>query len=300
MANYSFTDLLNANLKAGFNAAQAAILAAIGLAESGGNSLAHNQHGQTANSLAENSYGVYQINLLAHPEVTVNQATDLQSAANEAKKLFDQAGGNFSPWSTFTSGAYLQYIPGNFPIPNPGSIATSAASDTAKSIISIFPPLQGLLTAPRDLGTRVVGSIFGMVMMGIGFIVMGVSGQRKLTDAALGDNKQAATQGAATGAIFAAASDGGAPPPQASVSEEPSPSPPSPPQRRFAPPPPRGAITQPADTTQVRLKGSSQRADAVRGLKMGVPEATKRATKGNERSATRTVKLSDIKRERGE
>jgi hypothetical protein len=114
-------------IKAGGPRAQAKVAAAIALAESGGNPSAKNPEGP------EHAEGLWQIKgqLVAgnpfNPEV---------SAANAVAKY--NASKGFSPWTTFTSGAYKSYlgssskqaelIPGEDSIPIIGAIGESAQS----------------------------------------------------------------------------------------------------------------------------------------------------------------------------
>lgn len=99
--------------EAGFNEEQAAIMAAIGAAESSGNSKAHNPNASTG----DDSYGLWQINMLGNlgPErrnqfgISENQQLfDPKVNAAAAKKIFDQQG--FEAWSVYKSGAYAPYL----------------------------------------------------------------------------------------------------------------------------------------------------------------------------------------------
>ena len=54
----------------------------------------------------EDSWGIWQINILAHKEVTVAEATDPTFAARYAYKLYADAGKSFGDWGTYTSKAY--------------------------------------------------------------------------------------------------------------------------------------------------------------------------------------------------
>jgi hypothetical protein len=84
---------------------EAAILAAIAMAESGGNPGAANV------SNIENSHGLFQINLNAHPSMTTQTANDPASAAAYALSLYREQGGK--PWSVFTNGSYQKYLGGS-------------------------------------------------------------------------------------------------------------------------------------------------------------------------------------------
>jgi tape measure domain-containing protein len=99
---------------AGFGANDAAIMAAIAMAESGGRSGAHNNNASTG----DNSYGLWQINMLGGmgPQrrrqfgIAENDALfDPATNANAARAVFGSQG--FGAWSVYRSGAYKQYLP---------------------------------------------------------------------------------------------------------------------------------------------------------------------------------------------
>ena len=98
----------------GFSPEISPIMAAIGLAESGGNPYAHNPNASTG----DNSYGLLQVNMLGRmgPErrrefgITSNQALfDPLTNVRAAKKIYDSQGLN--AWSVFRSGKYKEHLP---------------------------------------------------------------------------------------------------------------------------------------------------------------------------------------------
>jgi Lysozyme like domain len=56
------------------------------------------------------SVGLWQINLKAHPQYSQAQLMDPQTNANAAYSIYSAAGNQFTPWSTYTNGAYASYI----------------------------------------------------------------------------------------------------------------------------------------------------------------------------------------------
>ena len=99
--------------EAGFNDQEAAIMGAIGAAESSGNPNAHNPNRSTG----DNSYGLWQINMIDRlgPErrrlfgiQTNEQLKDPKINAMAARKIFQQQG--FKAWSVYKSGKYLQFL----------------------------------------------------------------------------------------------------------------------------------------------------------------------------------------------
>lgn len=86
---------------AGFSGVDLGIAVAIAYAESSGNDQATNL------VPPDNSYGLWQINLNAHPEYDATSMLDPQQNANAAFAIYSAAGNSFSPWTTFGNGQYL-------------------------------------------------------------------------------------------------------------------------------------------------------------------------------------------------
>jgi hypothetical protein len=96
---------------AGFSDDNAVIAAAIAMAESGGNSNAHNP------KPPDNSYGLWQINMIGDLGPARRQQYGLSSneqlfdPVTNAKIAFRISGGsNFSPWTTYTGGKYKSHL----------------------------------------------------------------------------------------------------------------------------------------------------------------------------------------------
>lgn len=83
------------------------VATAIAIAESQGNPQAHNPGNGTTD--IEDSYGLWQINVLAHPSYDKKRLYD---PGYNATAMFNisSAGTNWNPWGTYTSGEYRQYI----------------------------------------------------------------------------------------------------------------------------------------------------------------------------------------------
>lgn len=105
---YSFSQLVDLARQVGFSGGSENTAAAIALAESGGNPLKVNTNYATDPG---GSYGLMQINAASHPGYMTPSIYDpvynMQAAFDISKQ-----GTNFSPWSTFTKGAYKQYLGG--------------------------------------------------------------------------------------------------------------------------------------------------------------------------------------------
>lgn len=119
---YSFADLEGIWIAAGGSKLTAPVAAAIAMAESGGNPTAHNGNASTG----DNSYGLWQINMLGSMGSNrlkqfngfgVNSYSDLFDPVKNAKAamIVSNGGTNFTPWTTYSSGAYQKYMQGNVP-----------------------------------------------------------------------------------------------------------------------------------------------------------------------------------------
>lgn len=94
----------NAGFRNGPRSPQLTIAVAIAAGESGWNTTAHNPH------YPDNSYGLWQINQLAHPWATPPGIYNAQTNANAAYRVYRQAGFRFTPWTVYTRGIYQQHM----------------------------------------------------------------------------------------------------------------------------------------------------------------------------------------------
>ena len=114
MSRLNFGQMEALMREGGFSPEISPIMAAIGLAESGGNPYAHNPNASTG----DDSYGLLQVNMLGKmgPErrkafgITSNQELfDPLTNVRAAKKIYDSQGLN--AWSVFRSGKYKEHLP---------------------------------------------------------------------------------------------------------------------------------------------------------------------------------------------
>jgi hypothetical protein len=91
--------------QAGFSGSGLQNIVAIAMAESGGNPTAQNCN----NPGGTCDRGVLQINNCWHPEVSDSCANDPACAFKAAYSISNN-GTSFTPWTTFTSGAYKQFL----------------------------------------------------------------------------------------------------------------------------------------------------------------------------------------------
>lgn len=80
------------------------IAVAIAAGESGWNTTAHNP------VYPDDSYGLWQINRLAHPWARPPGIYNAQTNANAAWRVYTQAGHSFRPWTIYTRGIYRQHL----------------------------------------------------------------------------------------------------------------------------------------------------------------------------------------------
>ncbi len=100
----SSAEIQNYASNAGFSDSDLSTAVAIAMAESSGNPQA------LGDPILGVSVGLWQINLHAHPEYSQQELFDPQTNANAAFAVYSKAGSDFSPWSTYKSGAYQQYL----------------------------------------------------------------------------------------------------------------------------------------------------------------------------------------------
>jgi hypothetical protein len=82
--------------------------------------------------------GLWQINDFWHPEVTDGQAFDAEANAAAAFRI-SRGGTNWSPWSTFNSGAFKTYMP---------------LAQTARALDDALTNVSALTAAKNDLSTQ--------------------------------------------------------------------------------------------------------------------------------------------------
>lgn len=131
MAVYTYAQMMQLWIQAGGPKALAPIAAAIGEAESGGNSDALNPND---NGGTQSSFGIWQISNGTHTPPSpswANPAVNAQLAVGKWKGA-PNGGNNFTPWGTYDSGAYKAFLsPGTTPDPSVPGSPTQQATETA-------------------------------------------------------------------------------------------------------------------------------------------------------------------------
>lgn len=109
----TLSGLVDLAMRHGFPDPQMA--AAIAMAESGGNPCAQGDPHGPADCSGPNgtstSFGLWQIHVPAHPEYGDGSGLLDPDANADAAYKISSGGTNWTPWSTYNSGAYLQYYP---------------------------------------------------------------------------------------------------------------------------------------------------------------------------------------------
>jgi Lysozyme like domain len=151
MAVYSYAQLEQLWINAGGSSMTAPVAAAIAEAESGGNSLAAYPGTTVAPGAGSNSdaTGLWQI-LGVPPGFTPAQLTDPVANAQMAVAKYKGAGNSFTPWVTYTTGAYLPYVSNSTPPSSTGVPAgTSTPTSTATTTAATSTP--GCLIGPPSV-----------------------------------------------------------------------------------------------------------------------------------------------------
>ena len=103
MPRFSAEQIYGFARRAGFSPDEAATMTAVALAESGGNSRAHNPYG-------EDSRGLWQINARAHPDLATRY--ELYDPLQNARAAYavSRQGEDISPWTVTHGGASARYL----------------------------------------------------------------------------------------------------------------------------------------------------------------------------------------------
>lgn len=167
--SFKFEDLELLARQAGFDSSVSPTIAAISLAESGGDPMQHNPR------YPDNSYGLMQVNMLDEPGYQLgaerrrryalqsnDQLFDPLTNMKVAKDIYDSQG--LGAWSVYTSGAYKNHLPSNF---NRLEVKTQPQSQQPQ-------PLQSALGVSRKAGTPLGND--GPLAIAVGNIAKAVYG----------------------------------------------------------------------------------------------------------------------------
>lgn len=138
---------------AGLNNSQTALAVAIALAESGGNTTAHNA------VPPDDSYGLWQINMLGslgpsrRQQFGLSTNDELYSPSVNAKAMFSISNGgqNWRAWTTYTRGTYLRFMARGQAVA--GTAASSGDSGTTTTPVGLsdsFSAISGFFKMLQD------------------------------------------------------------------------------------------------------------------------------------------------------
>lgn len=157
---------------AGWTGNDAIIAGAVGMAESSGNTHAINYIP---------CVGVWQVNVKAHPQYTIEAMYDPAQNAKAAYAIWQSQG--WAAWSTYTSGAYKKYLPAaqNAAGASGGNATGATAGIGALNPINVgtqlgsaYKNINGVLSAIQQPGfwKRLLLIIVGVILIFIGLIKM--------------------------------------------------------------------------------------------------------------------------------
>lgn len=158
MAILSQNEIAALAQQVGLSASAARIASAIAMAESSGNTHAHNPRPP------DDSYGLWQINMInklgpeRRAKFGLSRNEELFDPAVNARAMYSISSGgtNWNPWTTYTSGRYKSYLSGSETgtpagtTPLPGSSGTTVQGTTSQvSLPLIIVIVVGLVLLLR-------------------------------------------------------------------------------------------------------------------------------------------------------
>lgn len=181
MPNLNPNQLATLAYNAGFRGNAIKMAVAIALAESGGNPTAYNPELAAGTKPGSGSRGLWQIYGAAHPQYNSSLAFNPVTNAQAAYQVYQEAGGKFTPWSTFNNGSAAQYYNrlGNLSIGGGGSSVpviqsmqvTGSGAVATSSPATASNPLQSL--GDIASGAWVTNAASKIDFLSIGFVGLG-------------------------------------------------------------------------------------------------------------------------------
>ena len=190
MTTYTYAQLEGLWINAGGPKALAPLAAAIAEAESHGNSQAVNPNDTNGRGGTQTSWGLWQISNGTHAQPVPNILDPAVNARQAVAKW--RAAGGFSPWGTYTHGAYKAFLSSktspNMNVPSPSSSSSSSSQNVTLTAAATNPnacawTFGGLPTSWGNIGSFCVISnsqaraLMGAILLaaGIGTMLGGVS-----------------------------------------------------------------------------------------------------------------------------
>jgi len=174
MTAYDFAQLEQLWVNAGGPAAVEKTAAAIAEAESGGNEAAMNY---TDNGGTQTSVGIWQVSTGTHQFPA--SWTTATGNASEAVTKYDDAGDTFTPWGTYDSGVYTQFLSGASPSSSGVPVSSASAGGGTSSSFNPLNPTTwipsvlsgiGVTSDIEDVLERGALMLFGAILVVIGVV----------------------------------------------------------------------------------------------------------------------------------
>lgn len=119
---------------------------AVAMAETGGTLDANAHCLDCVPGIHEDSRGLWQINVIAHPDMAGMNLYDPATCARAAFTVYTDAGRSFRPWSTYTSGLYLPFVGQAMKAVAEASYTNDLPQQDAGSALSNLPGVSQLVT----------------------------------------------------------------------------------------------------------------------------------------------------------
>ena len=151
---FNLSQLIKLAQQVGFKGNNAAVAASVAMAESGGNSMAHNK------KRPDNSYGLWQINMIddlgpdRRRRYNLKSNDDLFDPLTNAKVAYKMSGGsNFGAWTTYTGGKYLAFLPSAQNLLSSGAVQ-KASLPTEQPLKAVKNPKLDIKKLGLSVGER--------------------------------------------------------------------------------------------------------------------------------------------------
>lgn len=170
MATLDSKALVKLAQDAGFNQHDAPTAAAIALAESRGDTNAHNT------KPPDDSYGLWQINMLGslgpqrRKDFGIKTNAELLDPTVNAKAafiVFKHAGNRFTPWTTFTNGEYKKHFDTGLP-----GDAVTAVKSVPDAVSAVPNAINGFSQTLFKVGSNLTGIVVAVVLLALGVVIL--------------------------------------------------------------------------------------------------------------------------------
>lgn len=160
--------IAGAAINAGFPPNEIVTAVAVALGESSGNRLAYNK-----NTNGSADYGLWQINNEAHKDIFAAgfDYGNQDENARAAFKVWQQAGGKWTPWAAYNNGRYRMFLGrADIAAKNPDTAGKTTTGDTQGSFQSVIEPLKEISDIlAKIMNPKVWASV---ALIGLGGVIL--------------------------------------------------------------------------------------------------------------------------------